>query len=84
MLDSLPAEIRTIMEEKAYSCITEYGDALCLEMADGFRQQLINGGMEEINVDTAPFRDKVSAVYDRYFAEVWTASTLEEVLSFAN
>lgn len=83
LLQSLPSDIRDIIEEKAVSCMTDYGSQLCEDKAADFRQELLDGGMEEINVDVSAFRERVLGVYDKFFAETWTASTFEEIQSYA-
>ena len=83
MLASLPAEYRKIIEEKAVSCMTDYGSKLAEEKAGEFRAELLKGGMEEINIDPVVFTNAVQTVYERFFRETWTASTFAEIQGFA-
>ena len=83
LLKSLPPAYRKIIEEKAVSCMTDYGSKLAAEKAGEFKKQLLNGGMEEININVQDFTNAVMSVYDRFFRETWKASTMAEVQSFA-
>jgi len=82
-LDSLPADMRKIVNDKARSVMTEYGSKLCDEKAEDFRQQLLKGGMEEINVNVPDFTNKLLPVYEKYFADGTWTSSLKEVQSYA-
>lgn len=82
MLQRLPIEYRRIVEELAEYYMGVWGTQYAAYMAGVFRQRLIDGGMTEINVDVTEFTRAVMPVYERFFREVWTASTLEEILSF--
>ena len=84
MLQSLPPEYRKIMEQKAVSCMTEWGSKLAEEKAVDFRKELIAGGMEEININVPEFTNAVMAVYDKFFRETWKASTMAEVQKYGN
>jgi tripartite ATP-independent transporter DctP family solute receptor len=82
MLKSLPPEYRKIVEDRAAAMAIE-GTRLCAEMAEKFHQQLLDGGMQEINIDVPAFSAAVTAVYDKFFTETWKASTFAEIQSFA-
>jgi tripartite ATP-independent transporter DctP family solute receptor len=83
MLKSLPPAYRKIIEEKAVACMTEYGSKLAADKANDFRMELIRGGMQEINVNVQEFTNAVLPVYDKFFRQTWTASTMAEVQSYA-
>ena len=83
MLKSLPPEYRKIIEEKAVSCMTEYGSKLAADKAGDFRQELLKGGMQEINIDVQEFTNAVLPVYEKFFKDTWTASTMAEIQGFA-
>ncbi len=80
---SLSPELQATMDKLAKEDMTDYGSKLAEEKAEGFRQELLKGGMQEVNPDIAPFGEKVKSVYDKFFKEVWTASTYEDVMKYA-
>jgi tripartite ATP-independent transporter DctP family solute receptor len=83
MLDSLPPELSKILDDKAKSVMTDYGSQLCAEKAEDFRQELLKGGMEEINVNVQEFTNKLLPVYKQFFDEKKWVSSIEEIMSFA-
>jgi tripartite ATP-independent transporter DctP family solute receptor len=83
MLDSLPPELSKILNEKAKSVMTDFGSKLCEIKAVDFRQQLLKGGMQEINVDISAFTKKLLPVYEKFFNDKKWASSLQEVMSYA-
>jgi tripartite ATP-independent transporter DctP family solute receptor len=84
MLQRLPPEYRKIIEQKGKEIIGDYGSKLAADKASEYHKQLIDGGMKEINVDTAPFQKAVLSVYDKFFKPSWTAATYEQVQSYHN
>ena len=83
MLDSLPKDLSKILEDKAKSVMTDWGSQLCAEKAEDFRQELLKGGMEEINVSVPDFTNKLLPVYERFFADKTWTSNLKEIMSYA-
>ena len=83
MLQSLPIEYRRIVEERAAYWMTDFGSQLAEEMSGRFRQELLDGGMQEININVQDFTNAVMPVYERWFRERWTVSTMAEIQSFA-
>jgi hypothetical protein len=63
--------------------MTDYGSQLCADKAEDFRQQLLKGGMEEINVNVPDFTNKLLPVYEKFFADKKWVSSLQEVMSYA-
>jgi tripartite ATP-independent transporter DctP family solute receptor len=82
-LDALPADISKIIDEKAKSVMTEYGSQLCADKAEDFRQELLKGGMQEINVNVSDFTNKLLPVYEQFFSQKKWVSSLQEVMSYA-
>ena len=83
MLKTLPPEYRKIIEEKAVSCMTDWGSQLAADKAGDFRKELLAGGMEEININVQEFTNAVMAVHEKFFRDTWKASTFAEIQSFA-
>ncbi|MGI6031336.1 MAG: TRAP transporter substrate-binding protein [Eubacteriales bacterium] len=83
LLDSLPEELQTIITETAKEDMTDYGSQLCEDQAEEFHQQLLDGGMEEVNIDVAEFTEAVKPALDKFFADTWTITTFDEIQSFA-
>jgi tripartite ATP-independent transporter DctP family solute receptor len=82
-LDALPANLSKIIDEKAKSVMTEYGSQLCADKAEDFRQELLKGGMQEINVTVSDFTNKLLPVYEKFFSEKKWASSLKEIQGYA-
>jgi tripartite ATP-independent transporter DctP family solute receptor len=82
-LDALPANLSKIIDEKAKSVMTDYGSQLCADKAEDFRQELLKGGMEEINVNVSDFTNKLLPVYEKFFNDKKWVSSLQEVMSYA-
>jgi tripartite ATP-independent transporter DctP family solute receptor len=83
MLDGLPPELSKILDDKAKSVMTDYGSQLCADKAEDFRQQLLKGGMQEINVNVSDFTNKLLPVYEKFFSDKKWVSSLGEVMSYA-
>jgi len=84
MLDRLPREYYRIIVQKSREIITDYGTALSDDMAAQFRQQLLNGGMQEINLANLPdFANMVMPTIERFFNDGTWTSSLSEIQSFA-
>lgn len=83
MLNRLSADLRGIVLERARLDLTEWGSQLCLDMAEEFRQELLQGGMTEINVNVADYTNRLLPVYERFFNDGTWTSNMREVQSFA-
>ena len=82
LLDSLPADLSKVIADKANSVMTVWGSKLCEDKAEDFRQQLLKGGMQEININVAEFSNKLAPVYENFFKDKWVSS-FNEVQSYA-
>ncbi|MDR1179252.1 MAG: TRAP transporter substrate-binding protein [Spirochaetales bacterium] len=83
MLDGLPADISRVLDEKAKSVMTDYGSQLCADKAEDFRQDLLKGGMQEVNVNVSDFTNRLLPIYEKFFSDGKWASSLQEVMSYA-
>ena len=59
------------------------GSELAAQKASEFRQDLLRGGMEEINVNVPDFTNRLLPVYEKFFAEKTWTSNLREIQSYA-
>jgi len=82
MLNRLPENYRNIVLEKARD-FTDWGSRLAAEKAEDFRQTLLRGGMQEINVNVPDFTNRLLPVYERFFNEGTWTSNVREIQSFA-
>jgi TRAP-type C4-dicarboxylate transport system substrate-binding protein len=82
LLKGLPADISKVITDKANSVMTVWGSQLCAEKTEDFRQQLLKGGMQEININVADFSKKLAPVYEKFFKDKWVSS-FQEVQSYA-
>ncbi|MCL2380665.1 MAG: TRAP transporter substrate-binding protein [Treponema sp.] len=83
LLDRLPREYYEIVVQKAREFITEWGTAFSDEQAQQFRQQLLNGGMQDISIENfADFSDRVMPIYEGFFNDGTWTSSLSEIQSF--
>ena len=82
LLDSLPADLSKVIMDKANSVMTVWGSKLCEDKAEDFRQQLLKGGMQEININVSEFSQKLRPVYMGFFKDRWISS-FEEIQSYA-
>ena len=48
-----------------------------------YKQACIDGGMESVELDTAPFRTALEDYYKKQFESKWTVTTYDEVMGFA-
>jgi TRAP-type C4-dicarboxylate transport system substrate-binding protein len=83
MLDSLPPELSKILDDKAKSVMTDYGSQLCADKAEDFRQELLKGGMQEININVSDFTNRLLPMYEQFFNDKTWVSSLQEVMSYA-
>ncbi|MDR1315831.1 MAG: TRAP transporter substrate-binding protein [Spirochaetales bacterium] len=83
MLDSLPPELSKILDDKAKSVMTDYGSQLCSDKAADFRQELLKGGMQEVNVNVSDFTNRLLPVYEKFFSDKMWSFSLQEVMSYA-
>ena len=67
-------------------CATEdlkYADELAAENREEYKKQCLDGGMTLTEVDTDAFRSALEDYYKEQFNSKWTATTYDEVMSYA-
>ena len=80
---SLPKDLQDILSTYAVTSFGDYCTELNQETSDAFLQELLDNGMERIEPDQDAFREKALASYDKLFADEWTVTNYEEVMSYA-
>ena len=80
---SLPKDLQDILSTYAVTSFGDYCTELNQETSDAFLQELLDNGMERIEPDQDAFREKALASYDKWFADEWTVTNYEEVMSYA-
>ncbi len=83
-LESLPEDLQEIIVDLADADITVWGGQNCADSAEGYRQKLIDYGMEELNPDIEPFKEKVQPLTEKFFDDTWTVTTYDEIMSYAD
>lgn len=79
----LPEDLQNILSEYAASSFGEYCTKLNQDTADSYLQELIDNGMEVIEPDRDAFQEKALSSYDKWFANEWTVTNYDEVMSYA-
>lgn len=79
----LPEDLQNILTEYAASSFGDYCTELNQETADSYLQELTDNGMEAIDPDRDAFQEKALVSYDKWFADEWTVTNYEEVMSYA-
>ena len=79
----LPADLQEIMETYAQTDFADYCTALNQETADSYLKELVDNGMEVIDPDNDAFQKKALDSYDKWFAQEWTVTDFDEVMSYA-
>lgn len=79
----LPEDLQNIMNECAQTDFADYCTELNQETADSYLQELVDNGMEVIDPDNDAFQQTALASYDKWFAEEWTVTNFDEVMSYA-
>ena len=82
-LDRLPREYYRILVQKGREIMTLWGTQLAYEQAEQFRQQLLRGGMTEINVNVPDFTARLMPTFEQFFADGTWTSSLSEIQAFA-
>lgn len=81
-LDSLPKEQQDIIVNSAKEAML-YADKLAEEKAQEFLKELTDHGMEVIEPDLVAFQEAAKPMLDQLFKSTWTATTYDEVMSYA-
>ena len=79
----LPEDLQDILSEYAVSSFGDYCTELNQETADSYLQELVDNGMEVIEPDREAFQEKALSSYDKWFADEWTVTDYDEVMSYA-
>ena len=79
----LPVDLQDILSEYAVSSFGDYCTELNQETADSYLQELVDNGMEVIEPDREAFQEKALSSYDKWFADEWTVTDYDEVMSYA-
>ncbi len=79
---SLPENYRTLLDEAAIEAL-KYGTEISESMNDKFLQEILDAGVELIEIDMESVRQKARPVIDEFFKTLWTVTTYEEVMSYA-
>ena len=79
----LPEDLQDILSEYAVSSFGDYCTELNQETADSYLQELVENGMEVIEPDREAFQEKALSSYDKWFADEWTVTDYDEVMSYA-
>ena len=61
----------------------QYADKLAAENREEYKKQCLDGGMTLTEVDTDAFRSALEDYYKEQFNSKWTATTYDEVMSYA-
>lgn len=79
----LPEDLQGILSEYAVSSFGDYCTELNQETADSYLQELVDNGMEVIEPDREAFQEKALSSYDKWFADEWTVTDYDQVMSYA-
>ena len=75
--------VAVFISEYAVSSFGDYCTELNQETADSYLQELVDNGMEVIEPDREAFQEKALSSYDKWFADEWTVTDYDEVMSYA-
>lgn len=80
--DSLSENQKNILAECAEKHLAD-ADKNSAEKREEYKQACIDGGMEFVELDTAPFREALEDYYKKQFESKWTVADYDEVMDFA-
>ena len=78
LYQSLPENYQAAIDKASMIACADM-EKEAVEMEDEYKQQLIDGGCEFIVPDLSGFKSGAEECWNKYFADSWTAATLEEV-----
>ncbi|MDQ0338313.1 tripartite ATP-independent transporter DctP family solute receptor [Caldalkalibacillus uzonensis] len=76
--DSLSPEHQQLIQEAAEEAMA-YADAEAVSDADQFYHEMLEAGMQAVEVDKEAFIEKARPGLERFFQESWTVTSLEEI-----
>ncbi|MDO4620238.1 MAG: TRAP transporter substrate-binding protein [Lachnospiraceae bacterium] len=82
LYDSMSDNQKQILNDCAAESLAK-ADELAAEKRAEYKQACLDGGMEEVEIDKEAFRAGLEDFYKTQFAEKWTTTTYDEVMSFA-
>ncbi len=83
LYDSMSDNQRQILQECADECLA-YADEMSVDMREEYKQICLDGGMELVDIDREAFRNALTDFYEDQFANKWTVTSYDEVMSYAD
>lgn len=80
--ESLSDNQKNILMECAEEHLAD-ADQNSADKREEYKQACIDGGMEYVTLDNAPFREALADFYKQQFETKWTVSTYDDVMSYA-
>lgn len=82
LYDSMSDNQRQILNDCAAESLAK-ADKLAEETREEYKQHCLDGGMTLVEIDREAFRTELEAFYKKQFESKWTATTYDEVMSYA-
>lgn len=84
LYESLADNYKAAVDKATWNALADM-EVWAIEKEDAFKQELIDGGCEYISdPDLSGFYQIAQENFDKYFEEIWTATTLDELYEIMN